>query len=117
MPGRSCRKEIFDQLGWLSVHQLVFYHTVMAVYKMRQTGEPEYLAEKMLNDNYRGGLIIPTTDLTLAKNSFCFRGGDCWISLPLDLRNNRKVGQFKKGLRTYTMNNIPRFLDQMMNST
>ena len=116
-PGRSCRKEMFDQLGWLSVHQLVFYHTVMAVYKMRQTGEPEYLAEKMLNDNYRGGLIIPTTDLTLAKNSFCFRGGDCWISLPLDLRNIRKVGQFKKGLRTYTMNNIPRFLDQMMNSS
>ena len=60
LPRRSSRKEMFDKLGWLTVHQLVFYHTVMAVFKMRQTGEPEYLAEKMLNDNCRGGLVIPT---------------------------------------------------------
>ena len=42
------------KLGWMSVNQLGFYHTVMAVFKMRQTGEPELLAEKMLNDNFRG---------------------------------------------------------------
>ena len=117
LPRRSSRKEMFDKLGWLTVHQLVFYHTVMAVFKMRQTGEPEYLAEKMLNDNYRGGLVIPKTSLTLAKNSFCFRGGDSWISLPECLRNIRKPGPFKKGLKIYILSNIQRFVDQMMNST
>ena len=60
------------QLGGLSVQQLVFYHSVMAVYKIRQTGEPEYLAEKLLNDNLRGMLIVPNTSLTLAQSSFCF---------------------------------------------
>ena len=41
LPRRSSRKDMFDRLGWLSVQQLVYYHTIMAVYKMRQTGEPE----------------------------------------------------------------------------
>ena len=97
----------------MCIQQLVYYHTIMAVYKIRQTGEPEYLAGKMLNDNFRGGLIVPTTSLSLAKNSFCFRGGDSWLSLPDALRNIRKVGSFKKALKTYTMMNIPRFLDQI----
>ena len=111
LPRRSSRTIMYDRLGWMTVYQLVFYHTVMAVYKMRDTGEPEYLAEKLLNDNYRGGLIVPATRLTLAKESFCFRGGDCWQLLPEAARNIRKVGEFKKYLRTFTMTNIPRFLD------
>ena len=90
-PRRSSRKEMFNRLGWLSVNQLVFFHTVMAVYKMRQTMEPEYLAKKMMNDNFRGGLVVPATNLTLAKDSFCFRGGDYWISLPETLRNLKNV--------------------------
>ena len=110
LPNRSSRKEMFVKLGWMSVNQLAFYHTVMAVYKMRQTGEPELLAEKMMNDNFRGSLIVPTTDLTLAKNSFCFRGGDYWLSLPDSLRTIRKIGPFKKGLKTFAMTSIPRFL-------
>ena len=113
LPRRSSRKDMFDRLGWMSVQQLVFYHTIMAVYKMRQTGEPEYLAGKMMNDNFRGGLIVPATSLSLAKNSFCFRGGDSWLSLPEALRNIRKVGSFKKALKTYTMMTIPRFLDEI----
>ena len=46
LPNRSSRKEMFFRLGWMSVNQLAFYHTVMTVYKIRQTGEPELLAEK-----------------------------------------------------------------------
>ena len=111
LPRRSNRQQMYDRLKWMTVHQLVFYHTVMTVYRMRDTGEPEYLAEKLLNDNFRGGLIVPPTKLTLAKDSFCFRGGDCWLSLPETLRNIRKVGVFKKYLRTFTMTNITSFLD------
>ena len=99
LPQRSNRKMMFDKLDWLSVKQLAFYHTVIAVYKIRETGEPEYLAEKLLNDNFRGSLIVPPTDLTLAKNSFCFRGGDSWIAIPQAIRNIQKVGPFKTALR------------------
>ena len=72
------------------------------------------MAEKLLNDNLRGGLVVPVTTLSLAKNSFCFRGGDCWISLPESVKNIQKIAVFKKALKTFTMAKIPRFLDQMM---
>ena len=83
----------------------------MAVFKIRHTEEPEYLAGKMKYDNFRGGLVVPATNLSLAKNSFCFRGADCWISLPLAIRNLKKIGEFKKALKIHTMTKIPKFLD------
>ena len=101
---------MFDRLGWLSVNQLVFFHSVMAVYKMRKTGEPEYLARKMMYDNFRGGLVVPNTSLSLAKESFCFRGGDSWISLPETIRKIEKIGEVKKALKTFTTMKIPQFL-------
>ena len=111
LPRRSSRNEMFTSLGWLTVNQLVYFHTVMAVFKIRHTEEPEYLAGKMKYDNFRGGLVVPATKLSLAKNSFCFRGADCWISLPLAIRNLKKIGEFKKALKIHTMTKIPKFLD------
>ena len=111
LPQRSNRNRMFDRLDWMSVHQLVFYHSVMTVYKIRQTGEPEYLADRLLKDNFRGNLIVPITDLTLAKKSFCFRGGDSWLSVPGAIRNIQKVGPFKTALKRWTKANITRFLD------
>ena len=109
LPRRSHRNEMFDRLDWMTVNQLVFYHTVITVFKIRQTGEPEYLAEHVQNDNFRGSLIVPATNLTLAKKSFCYRGGDSWISLPSTIRNIKKVIPFKRALKRWTMDNIPRF--------
>ena len=111
LPQRSNRKAMFDKLDWLSVHQLVYYHTVITVYKIRQTGEPEYLAELLQHDNFRGHLIVPPTSLSLAKNSFCFRGGDSWISIPGDIRSIQKMGVFKTALRKWIKMNVPRFND------
>ena len=108
---RSNRNQMYDSLDWLSVHQLVFYHTVMTVYKIRQTGQPEYLADKMKQDNYRGNLIVPTTELTLVKNSFCFRGGESWLALPAAIRKIEKMAPFKKALKSWTKENIKRFLE------
>ena len=111
LPPRSNRKMMYDKLDWMSVNQLIFYHSVMTVFKIRLTGEPEYLADKMGYDNYRGSLIVRTTALSLAKNSFCFRGGDNWLSLPGAIRNINKTGPFKSALKTWTKKNFPRFLE------
>ena len=78
---------------------------------MHCTKEPEYLAAGLSWDNYRGSLIVPATSLTLAKQSFCFRGGDSWLLIPENIRNIRKMGHFKKSLKTWIKKNIPRFLD------
>ena len=50
-PPRSNRVNMFNKLKWLTVYQLISYHTLLAVYKIRQSGEPEYLAEFLKRDN------------------------------------------------------------------
>ena len=110
-PPFSNRKEMYDQMGCVTVHQLIFYHSIVTVYKIRKSGEPEYLSQYLTNDNIRGNIVIPVTDLSLAMKSFCFRSGNDWNALPQDIRNIAKIGPFKQRLKLWTKDNIKRFLD------
>ena len=109
-PPRSERKPMFDRLGWLSVNQLVTYHTVLQVFKIRKSQEPEYLYDILGIDNRNGHIIVTNTGLSLAKKSFTFRGSELWNNLPSDIRKIQKIGTFKKACRDWVKNNIPRFL-------
>ena len=102
---------MYDRLGWLTVHQLVEYHTVLAVFRVRQSGEPEYLAHSLCNDNRNGHINIKITRLTLLQKSFVFRGACSWNDLPQSIRNLQKIGIFKKALRLWITHNTPRFLE------
>ena len=110
-PPRSIRNPMYDRLGWLTVNQLVMYHTLLAVYRVRTTGEPEYLAESLCNDNRNGHIILKSTKLTLLKESFKFRGACNWNALPNSLRSLSKIGAFKKGVKVWIKQHVPRFLD------
>ena len=92
-PPRTSRKEMYDRLGWMSVNQLIFYHTVISVYKIRKSMEPEYLAAKLTNDNFRSTLVVPNTILSLAKNSFCYRAPESWNKVPESVRKIENVSR------------------------
>ena len=81
-PKRASRNEIFEQIGWLTVNQLTFYHSALSTNRIRKSKEPEYLSNIMSRDNRAQRIIIPNTDLTLAMNSYCYRGAAQWNSLP-----------------------------------
>ena len=91
--------------------QLVTYHSVIGVYKIRKSGEPEYLAEILLPDNIRRNIIIPVTELTLAKNSFCYREAESWNIIPEAKRSIAKIASFKREVRKWIKMRIPRFLE------
>ena len=109
-PPRSNRADLYDKLQWMTVHQLVVYHTLLTVFKIRQNGEPEYLATILKIDNRNGKIIVPNSKLVLAKNSFCYRGASNWNSLPTYIRNATKIGEFKRKLKKWIMENIARFI-------
>ena len=60
-PPRAVRNVMYEKLGWLSVNQLIAYHTLIQVYKIRTSSEPEYLSEVLKNDN-RNGKISQSED-------------------------------------------------------
>ena len=110
-PSRSSRKDLYDQLSWMSVNQLIVYHTLLLVFKIRQSGEPEYLASFLNDDSRTGRVIIPNTKLGLAQKSFCFRGSSDFNLLPLNLRSSKKIGHFKHGVKRWVMENTLIFLE------
>ena len=110
-PPRSSRTPMYDELGWLTVSQLVVYHTLLAVYRVRATGEPEYLAGSLCSDNRNGHIIVKPTRLSLLQKSFKFRGAIQWNELPLSIRTARPIGSFKPALKLWVQNHVPRFLD------
>ena len=109
-PPRASRNPMFDKLGWLTVNQLVRYHTLLAVFRIRRSGEPEYLAESLCNDNCFGKIIVQNTRLTLAMKSFKVRGSCQWNALPAELRNFENIRDFKKQVKVWIKTSVPRFL-------
>ena len=95
----------------MTVNQLVRYFTLLAVFRTRTTGEPEYLAASLCYDNIYGNLIVQNTKLSLAKRSFKIRGACNWNALPASIRTLDKIGQFKKKVKLWIKQNVPRFLD------
>ena len=110
-PPRPSRKPMYDLLDWLSVNQLVRYHTLLAVYRIRISKEPEYLAASLCNDNMLGKIIIQNSKLTLAMKSFKIRGACNWNALPSEIRSLSKIGEFKSNVKRWIKRNVPRFLD------
>ena len=107
---RVSRCEMYKQLGWMTVHQLVIFHRILAVYQIRKTGEPEYLASSLMHDNIRGNIVIPVTGLTLLQKSFMFNGGQSWNRVPASIRQLPSTATFKKELKEWVLVNIELFL-------
>ena len=106
---RRHRSEIFDFMGWFTVRQLIVYHTLITVHRIWISNEPEMLASLMTRENLRGKIIIPTSNLTLYRKSFTYRGICYWNSLPESLRNVSNVVLFKKELKEWIFKNVSKF--------
>ena len=110
-PPFTSRKLLYDQIGWMTVSQLVVYHTLLMIFKIRKSGEPEYLAGFLLKESRTGRIMEPNIKLGLAQRSFCMRGSSHWNSLPPTVRNSVKLREFKLKLKPWITQNIPRFPD------
>ena len=105
----ASRKDMYKQIGWMTVRQLSFYHSALTTFRIRKSQEPEYLNNILNRNNRADKVIIPNTDLTLAMKSYCFRGATQWNSLPDRIRNNPRISQFKSQLKTWIFQKVPQF--------
>ena len=109
-PKRVHREQMYSTLKWLTVHQLVIFHRILAVYSIRRTREPEYLADFFMAENIRGNIIVPNTALTLYRKSFVVHGSELWNLMPSRLKQVDKSQTFKKELKKWVMESFPMFL-------
>ena len=107
-------RTLLHQCGWLSVHQLAVYHSVVMVYKVMQTESPRYLFS-MFSNKYncdtrhaRRALLRPTRDceLELSEESFRWRAARAFNALPLSVRNASSMKTFKIEVKKWVRENI-----------
>ena len=102
------------QCGWLSVRQMIFYHSMVLVFKIKQERKPTYLHEKLskvfiCSTRLASSNAIKKTekiDSDLRKDSFVPRSSTEWNSLPTKIRNLKELKNFKTELRSWIKKNV-----------
>ena len=111
-------KVLLEECGWLSVAQLVFFNTVLILFKARKTQTPKYIFEMSVSaesERYgaRSGQVgklrgvgSKLPNQLLNCNSFRWRSVNSWNRLPLELRQLDSHAIFKQKLKSWVQKNI-----------
>ena len=109
-------RKLLENCGWMSMRQLVSFHRVLLMYKIRKESKPQYFAEKFRSDNdsqYKTRFIENTgvKKVRILKNedsrsSFVPSSIDIWNKLPVEVRKTENVKAFKVNLMTWIKENV-----------
>ena len=110
LPNKSQTKKCYEVLGWMSVRQLLVYHSLMMLFKLIR-GSQNYLwprdckltESRTQGDGTFGRLQANTT---ARRNSWYPRSIVWWNSLTPGLRTELRIGCFKTGLKKWITDNI-----------
>jgi hypothetical protein len=108
--------DLLSQCGWLSVRQLVFYHSVILIHKTMLTALPKYIYSK-LSSQFPYNTRLAESDsvrmgpefmckLEITEKSFMNRSTLSYNRLPAELRKIQRIELFKKKLKVWVLENI-----------
>ena len=110
-------RTLMAKCKWLSIKQLVYYHSVLQVHKVLRNGAPLYLSEKLVTEHpyptrqaTSGGLRYTSSNtghLNLTQQSFLGRSAGIYNSIPSSIRTTTSLNTFKQKLKTWIKSNVP----------
>ena len=110
------RKRFLDRVSWLSVRQLIFFHTVLQAVKTIKTGMPRVLHESISTEHpcrtrseSRGLIRFGETfrgESGLVNLSFKHRAAHMYNMVPVSIRTG-SILTIKKQLKKWVCQNIP----------
>ena len=113
---KSPTKVLLLQCGWLSVYQLVIYHSVVMVYKVIQTQQPrplysmfptEYIYSNTSQARSKSIKQRGHPTLDLWEDSFRWRAARSFNQLPASIRCAESLSEFKIAAKSWVRTNIP----------
>ena len=124
-------KTILRSCGWLSVRQLMVYHSLVLLQKTLANKAPRYMYDKVtaagkftyntrqvsecssdfsfsVQHPLANGTIRqePGNKLELYKNGWCWRSVEQYNTFPTNIRLEQKLPNFKTSLKKWVLNNI-----------
>ena len=123
-------KVLLLQCGWLSVKQLMVYHSLTLLHKVFLSHKPDFLFKKITSGspqhNTRQALAtaralaasgvhsqpsIPACNLALTRSSWCWAAVHWYGQLPPSVRSETKIEMFKPRLKSWVSENIENLLE------
>ena len=108
-------KTLLLQCGWLSIRQMVDYHSLLLLFKAKSSTKPRYIFFKIAQNFTRETRLSTTGGIrenrgvktTLAKKSFLPRTIQIWNEqLPAEIRTEKSISKFKEKLKKWLKENI-----------
>ena len=105
------KRKLLGKVGWLSVRQLVFYHTVLQAHKTLKSGVPKALYQSFSSTypyktrSAASGQIRQNQVFT-SQSSFKYRAMQCYNQVPSSIRLG-STATVKRKLKLWIKSNIP----------
>ena len=108
-------KDLLKETNWLSVRQLIFFHSTMQAWKIINFRYPVYLHSKLVGNRPRyadrlaaaGSLVRGRRPrLQLIESSWRWRAAQYWDQLPRNIREIKENKVFKNQLKEWVKSNI-----------
>ena len=108
-------RENFQNIGWLSVLQLVQYHSILQLHQVKLQKNPHHLSA-MFDWNYRYqtrqsslDLIKPigTPRMELCQKSFRWQAHQYYNNIPREITEITDMSYFKKRAKDWIQKNVP----------
>ena len=108
----TATRVVLKKCNWLSIKQLVYYHTLLSTHKAIYSGYPKYICDKFANNhshNTRSTIHFDdhfTGKSALCSKSFCYRGAVEYDKLPIEIKRTQCSITFKRKLKIWILQNI-----------
>ena len=98
---------ILNELGWLTIEELLNLHDVIIIYKCINVLAPTYLSSKLYkrsdihayNTRLKEHLSLPLYRTSIAQRNFYYRALKSWNKLSVATMNSSSLAQFKRSAR------------------
>ena len=118
-------KTLMKECGWLTVRQLMVFHSVVQLHKTVKSQNPEYLYRRVSTQlslldqgrNYyydtrqhaSGALRqLPGVEarLDLSQRSWCWRASSAYYNVPASIKTEPKLDEFRNKLKTWVKETV-----------
>ena len=103
-------RTLLKQCNWLSIEQLIVFHTALQVWSIRSNRCPAYIDSRFqlsrTRSSAQGNLEVPAAQTSIATKSFMVRAALVWNQIPIEIRQGKSEETFKRKLKQWVRMNI-----------
>ena len=103
------KKRLLDRTGWLSIRQLIFFHTALQTIKIKNAKVPKVIYKNLSSEfayNTRNAANGMIRNGVMNQSSYRYRAMNCFNQVPLDVRTGSQAS-VKRKLKLWVNKNIP----------